>query len=544
MDSKEIRSDLEFDKNAQGPYLANSINPQPTILEQIRILLDNKIEEDIPSFFRIYLQQAREILGVNSISVYIARSDKPGMFKIAFLGSEHFTPNTIPSNELGIHTRPTLWKFPNPVISKLQKNVETAGYRYLATFPMGNGGAVSGLIAGGGYELEAVEGLLPKLGLIGKIIESSIERKILFDTTKSKAEQQKKRNKTLERIMSNIKDAVLIINRNLKISEMNNSAEQMFGYSINEVIGRPIDDVLIGADGLMDAIEIALSGNEVHKMGLVSLHRRSGHAFAAQVQLLPGVFESGSKQGIIILISDESENEQNRIKVQHLEQRAALGSLSAIFAHEVRNPINNISTGIQLIRTRIPAEDSNYDAFVRIQNDCNRLTTLVESVLAYSRPIEPKIRPLDISAQVTHMLERWRPRFERLGISSSLQAPAEPIIISGDYRLLDQVFTNLISNAVDVMDQTGGILTIKLSFNDLVSSFPQVEIAISDTGPGIPDDIIERVFEPFLTTKTKGTGLGLAITKQMITAMKGTIRVSSFPGGSVFFITLPRYTGA
>jgi signal transduction histidine kinase len=115
--------------------------------------------------------------------------------------------------------------------------------------------------------------------------------------------------------------------------------------------------------------------------------------------------------------------------------------------------------------------------------------------------------------------------------------------ILGDPRSLDQVFTNLISNAVDAMTETGDTLAVRAVINQEFSGHPHVDISISDNGPGIPEDIKDRIFEPFVSTRQKGTGLGLAITKQIITAHKGSISVNSFPGGTVFTVRLPADNG-
>ncbi|MCJ7626108.1 MAG: ATP-binding protein, partial [Anaerolineaceae bacterium] len=211
----------------------------------------------------------------------------------------------------------------------------------------------------------------------------------------------------------------------------------------------------------------------------------------------------------------------------------------AIFAHEVRNPINNISTGIQLLNNRLSEDDRNQEVVSRIHNDCLRLESLMESVLSFSRPLEPKMSELNLVEMLKLTLYRWRPRLERLDIEYDFQEISDTPKISGDPRLLEQVFTNLISNAVDVMEEIGGILAMKISKSNIIPNFPQVEVAISDSGPGIPPELIDRIFEPFVSNKPRGTGLGLAITKHIITAHRGTIDVKSYPGGTVFYVRLP-----
>lgn len=129
---------------------------------------------------------------------------------------------------------------------------------------------------------------------------------------------------------------------------------------------------------------------------------------------------------------------------------------------------------------------------------------------------------------------------KKLDITSNFSAPKERLLVKADPRAIEQVFVNLISNAIEAMDEHGGSLNIKLvPASDQIKP-PQCEIIIADTGPGIPDDVVEHVFEPFLTTKSTGTGLGLAITKRIVTAHEGNIYVESVPGGSVFHVLLPR----
>jgi signal transduction histidine kinase len=130
----------------------------------------------------------------------------------------------------------------------------------------------------------------------------------------------------------------------------------------------------------------------------------------------------------------------------------------------------------------------------------------------------------------------------RLKVETFFQKAEDIPRINGDPRSLDQVFTNLITNAVDAMSKTGGTLAIKIGLNHELAK-QQVEVLISDNGPGIPEEIKDRIFEPFVTTKSHGTGLGLAITKRIITAHRGRILVNSFPGGTIFSICIPACNG-
>jgi signal transduction histidine kinase len=163
----------------------------------------------------------------------------------------------------------------------------------------------------------------------------------------------------------------------------------------------------------------------------------------------------------------------------------------------------------------------------------------MESILTFSRTGNYKFIPLNIQNVLERLLTRWRPRLERLNIKHHVQVAPNTLPIMGDQRALEQVFTNLISNAVHAMGENGGTLAIKLGPKLSPSGKGITQIDISDTGPGIPDEIRDRIFDPFFTTDPNGTGLGLSITKQIVTAHKGSITPNSFPGGTVFRVQLP-----
>jgi two-component system, NtrC family, sensor histidine kinase AtoS len=157
--------------------------------------------------------------------------------------------------------------------------------------------------------------------------------------------------------------------------------------------------------------------------------------------------------------------------------------------------------------------------------------------------LETKFEPFNLGQLLQRILDRWRPRLSKVNVTPFFQVEENLPMVDGDPRSIEQVFTNLISNAVDAMSATGGTLAIKIIKSMSAADRSQVEVTVSDNGPGIPDDVRERIFEPFVTTKAKGTGMGLAITKQIVTAHKGSITVNSFPGGTIFRVVIPAHMG-
>jgi signal transduction histidine kinase len=184
-------------------------------------------------------------------------------------------------------------------------------------------------------------------------------------------------------------------------------------------------------------------------------------------------------------------------------------------------------------------DDPVHQQIKRMKQDCDRLNDLMKSVLNFSGTREYKMISIDLAALLKRLLERWRPRMERLKINQRLQIDTENPSVIGDYRALEQVFTNLISNAINAMRNNGGTLAVNVQDVKHPQSTPMIEINIMDTGLGIPEENMDKIFQPFFTTSKGGTGLGLTITKQIVSAHRGQIDVDSFPGGTVFHVRLP-----
>jgi signal transduction histidine kinase len=137
------------------------------------------------------------------------------------------------------------------------------------------------------------------------------------------------------------------------------------------------------------------------------------------------------------------------------------------------------------------------------------------------------------------LLQRLRPRIQEVNVACNLEGEPECPHVRGNLRALEQVFSNLITNALQAMRATGGNIILKVQPVHSPEGHSYVEISVADNGPGIPKEHLERIFQPFFTTEQNGTGLGLAISKRIITAHKGNIRVNSFPGGTIFHVQIP-----
>ncbi len=480
----------------------------------------------------------RQILDCGAVCLYQADPEHPQLKRIAESGNIMQFPKILPSTDLIRLDKPSIWVTGNRILTELHRTGKVSGFEYVSSAPLFQGGGAFGLLVAAGVGGIPVNLSLDGMELLAALLLSLFQQQMLVNNLNQKIDQSFKVFNLRNHTFDYMNEAVLILDENMAISEINPAAEYMLGYANWEVKGQSYENILIGTDRLLPALLDALKGNATFNIGKAVLNRRSGLSFPVQVKVIP-VSTSGKVTAMEILITDISEHEESKAVTQQLEHRAVLGDYTAAFAHDVRNPINNISTGLQLLSATLEENDPNQDVINRMQGDCTRLNHLMESFLAFSRPLELKFEPFEVEPFLKRIIDRWQPRMARVNVKPILNVGEDVKRIVGDPRSLENVFTNLISNALEAMTETGDTLAMKAIMVKEVNGYPNVEISVSDNGPGIPADVKERIFEPFVTTRKMGTGLGLAITKQIVNAHKGSIKVDSFPGGTVFTVQLP-----
>ena len=166
-----------------------------------------------------------------------------------------------------------------------------------------------------------------------------------------------------------------------------------------------------------------------------------------------------------------------------------------------------------------------------------RINDLMESILSYSRQKIENFKDVNLELLLKRIISSMNSKFSRSNVKAFVESKTEQRTIYADQRSIEQAFINLITNAYDAIKADGGVISIQIDRKS--DEDPYLEISVSDTGPGIPPEIREKLFDPFVTDKPKGTGLGLAITKRMIEAHNGKIDLETYPGGTIFKVRLP-----
>jgi PAS domain S-box-containing protein len=509
-----------------------------TVWERLNQLSGTLLSTDLEHSLATFLQTGRDLIGSSYLCIYQANSQNPYLKRIAMAGTDHAMPEEITGQDFSYLQTPMVWMRGKRAIISLHRLAHATNISYFGSAPIGERNALIGLLVAIGENSLPSPELLPQLTFLASQITTIIQGHALNTQLRMDIQEYMTRVLTNSAIFNSMEDGVIILTPGLAITSLNPSAELYLGYATEEVSGQKIENVLIGSEDLQASFKVVLNEQRIGSIGSLKLFRRNGESFQANLRIIPIVNENAITS-IIVLFHDLSEQEEYRLKNQQLEQRALLGEVTASFAHEVKNPINNIFTGLQLLAINLPQDDPNQQNIARLEDDCERLTSLVKSSLTFVRPMEYKLESIPLGQLITNLLERWRSRLVKLNVKYQVQADKTVPNIEGDYRALEQVFTNLINNAIEAMESSGGMLSVKMRQAGGTDEQAHVEVSISDTGPGIPADLREKIFEPFFTTKQHGTGLGLAIVKRIVTAHKGSIYVNSILGGTNFVVQFP-----
>jgi signal transduction histidine kinase len=230
----------------------------------------------------------------------------------------------------------------------------------------------------------------------------------------------------------------------------------------------------------------------------------------------------------------EELSEKNR-QLERRNRLAALGEMAAGMAHEIRNPLGGIQLYSSMLAKDLGDRPASLQIVHKISGGVRRLEALVSQTLQFTREIRADVAEMDLSAVVEQTIELASPQLESRGVRCEGSGP-EKMLVRADSLLLGQALLNLVLNAGEAIDG-GGAVTITFGPPPADGGDParQFNLIVRDTGPGIPPQILDRIFNPFFTTRENGTGLGLAIVHRVVEAHDGTIFVTNMEGGGAKF---------
>ncbi|MEN9578276.1 MAG: hypothetical protein RJA70_1285 [Pseudomonadota bacterium] len=351
-------------------------------------------------------------------------------------------------------------------------------------------------------------------------VRKAIERAKLL-SERDELRQQLVQSERLNReVIDRIPAFVIALDPAGNIVVWNQTLEQVTSYTRDEMLGQP-------------------GAHLVDHGGPRRLPLKGGGHRSARWQRASVTHSLGDPPVVYAVGVDVTEESEMQRRAMRAERLAAVGTLAAGLAHEVRNPLNSATLQLQLLERRIKKGKVDETALLHVvdvvKDEIERLNHLVSDFLAFAKPQPVVLVPVDLNELVVSVLRLLQVEAEEVGVvlHSELFVSLGPVPL--EPARIRQVLVNLLRNAIQAIGTVGGEVTVRTRPARVDAC---VELEVEDTGPGFPED--SPIFDAFYTTKDKGTGLGLAIVHRIVSEHDGTINVRSVPGKTVFSIQLPQ----
>ena len=330
-------------------------------------------------------------------------------------------------------------------------------------------------------------------------------------------------------LANSLRSGLITLDTNGSVLYYNIAAQEILGKLIENSYGKRIDQVLPGIKNLLSECNRDLNIDKRWELNIET----QGKKLILGISCFQIADNDGGVLGHGLIFQDITEIKAQEEKLKLIDRLAALGEMAAGLAHEIRNPLASISGAAEFLAQSGLVMPEGQRLLTIIQKETQRLSDLTSSFLLYGRPEKKKLEDINLKEEFSAALILLSQRKKLQQAAVEMDVP-DDLVIKVDADMLRQVILNLLLNAFQALPKENGKIKIKAYKND-----GKVYIEISDNGVGIPKDKIEKIFNPFFTTKPEGTGLGLSIVHRIITELDGHISVHSSPGkGTVFEIVL------
>jgi PAS domain S-box-containing protein len=381
---------------------------------------------------------------------------------------------------------------------------------------------------------------------------------ILNDVTERNRSEKtlKETNKFLRNILdSSSSISIMSTDLDQNILFWNKGAENIFGYKSEEIVGLKKTDILYPGDEEKALVEDIRSLMRKNKRAITCEIRevaKDGRKLWINLNLTPRFDEKGNVVGILGIGEDITERKRLEDQLRQDEKMKAIGTLAGGIAHDFNNILGAIMGYTEIAALQIPEESKAKKSLKEVLNASRRARDLVKQILAFSRKSEQERIPMQIGPIVKEALKLLRSSLPTT-IEIRQNIESETGIVEADPTQIHQILMNLCTNASYAMGEEGGILQVAIGNAQLGSSDSELthfdvtpgnylRLTVSDTGQGMPPEVLERIFEPYYTTKERGegTGLGLSVVHGIVKSYGGTITAYSEPGkGSTFHVYFP-----
>ncbi len=346
----------------------------------------------------------------------------------------------------------------------------------------------------------------------------------------------------MESIIQSIGSGIILTQMDDRITYINRAGERMLGYAKHELVEKPFEIFSLREKrSIVHSLLDHPDELDMRKEGW--MRRKDGIEFPVGFTINNHVSAAGETIGKIVIFRDLTKVYKIQEEILRMDRLVSLGKLASGIAHELRNPLAGIKTTAQALCEELSSDDSRREYLNRITKEIDRLNELLKSFFSFAKPQKLNLTFCHIKDVVNEIIPFLIKEIADKGIRFVESYHSQIPKIQIDRNQMHQVFLNLFLNAIQAMPQ-GGELKIQVhpvsSGGSDGTPHAMVRILISDTGKGIPANLLSKIFDPFFTTKPKGIGLGLSIAYQIIKKHEGTIQVrSEWEKGTTFDIRLP-----
>ena len=341
-------------------------------------------------------------------------------------------------------------------------------------------------------------------------------------------------------IVTGMRNGVLALTTDGTLALINDEACRIFGIAPQASdLGRPVGEVLRQHPEVVRLLSSVFDLHLLPNRAEMRL-RPSGKVIGYTVALVRN--DDGRVIGASMFFKDLTRVEQLEERERLRDRLAAVGEMAAAIAHEVKNPLAGIEVMAGLLRRKTADAPETQTVLSDIINEAKMANAIVQEVLEFVRPIRLQVEHTAVASAVQAAIQLADTKARRGGINVEVNVPQGLPLINGDQHQLTQLFTNLLINAYEAMNGRGNVrfAARAVHVEDGMDGREAVLVELADEGPGMPQDVAERVFNPFFTTKPQGSGLGLSIVRKIVDAHDGSIDLETAPGrGTVIRVTLP-----
>jgi signal transduction histidine kinase len=338
----------------------------------------------------------------------------------------------------------------------------------------------------------------------------------------------------METMMGGLTDAVLVIGGDQRILTLNDSAGLLLGLSRAEAQGKNLDELVGAGHPFAVLVKEALTSGEAVGPRSVPLELEGRHvSYSLTAQMLR---EDDDIYGVLVSARDMERLSKLGSHLSYSQKLSALGRLTSGVAHEIKNPLNAMVIHVALLRQKMAEVSPDASGYLDVLDEqIRRLDRVIQGFLKFTRPEELQLDSIPLADFLIGVLELLSAEADNNGIQVVTEFPEGLPPVYGDRELLQQAFMNLILNAKEAMPD-GGTLRVASRRSDE----SRIQIEIEDSGIGIPQGELPKIFDLYYTTKERGSGIGLSLVYRIIQLHDGEIGVDSTPGrGTRFTIMLP-----